>query len=191
MSASPPTRSPAEPAGGCPSLAWFFGYGSLMWRPGFLHEACEVARLDGWHRALCIYSHHYRGTATRPGLVLGLAPGGHCVGLAFGIERVREADVISYLDDRELMNTYVYERVLLPLRLLSTGETVDAWCYVAIPGHEQFAGDLDREAVLTHVRQGQGAAGTCADYVRNTVAHLQEIGIAEPGLEVLVERLGA
>jgi glutathione-specific gamma-glutamylcyclotransferase len=62
---------------------------------------------------------------------------------------------------------------------------------VAIPGHEQFAGDLEQEAVLACVRQGQGAAGTCADYVRNTVAHLQEIGIAEPGLEVLVERLGA
>ncbi len=189
MSASPPTRSPAEPVAECQPLAWFFGYGSLMWRPGFLHEACEVARLDGWHRALCIYSHHYRGTATRPGLVLGLAPGEHCVGRAFGVDPVREPEIVSYLDDRELMNTYVYERVRLPLRLLPSGETVEAWCYVAKPEHEQFAGDLDEAAVLTHVRQGQGSAGTCADYVRNTVAHLREMGIKEPALEALVERL--
>lgn len=189
MSASPPTGKRPEPAGEQRPLAWFFGYGSLMWRPGFLHERCEVARLDGWHRALCIYSHHYRGTAARPGLVLGLAPGGHCVGRAFGVDPVREAEVVSYLDDRELMNTYVYERVRLPLTLLPGEERVEGWCYVALPEHEQFAGDLDQAAVLACVRQGQGSAGTCADYVRNTVAHLREMGIAEPALEALVSRL--
>jgi cation transport protein ChaC len=171
-------------------LAWFFGYGSLMWRPGFAHDAFEPARLDGWHRALCILSHHYRGTPERPGLVLGLAPGGSCVGRALGVARTREPEVAAYLDERELFGAYVYDRLLLPVTLLRTGETAQAWCYVARPEHEQYAGDLDEAVVLERVRDGHGSAGACADYVRNTVAHLREMGIEEPRLEALVGRLG-
>ncbi len=171
-------------------LAWFFGYGSLMWRPGFAHDAFEPAHLDGWHRALCILAHHYRGTPERPGLVLGLAPGGSCVGRALGVARVREPEVAAYLDERELFGAYVYDRLLLPVTLLRTGETAQAWCYVAKPEHEQYAGDLDEAAVLRHVRDSHGSAGACADYVRNTVAHLREMGIGEPRLEALVGRLG-
>jgi cation transport protein ChaC len=74
--------------------------------------------------------------------------------------------------------------------LLRTGETAQAWCYVAKPEHEQYAGDLDEAAVLEHVRDSHGSAGACADYVRNTVAHLREMGIGEPRLEALVGRLG-
>lgn len=170
-------------------LAWFFGYGSLMWRPGFAHDAFEPARLEGWHRALCIYSHHYRGTAERPGLVLGLAPGSACVGRAIGVTRAREPEVASYLDERELFGAYVYDRLLLPVTLLRTGEVARAWCYVAKPEHEQYAGDLDEATVLRRVREGRGSAGACADYVRNTVDHLREMGISEPRLELLVGSL--
>jgi cation transport protein ChaC len=191
MSASPTPASPADPPSEPQTLAWFFGYGSLMWRPGFALDAFEPARLDGWHRALCIYSNHYRGTAARPGLVLGLAPGESCIGRALGVEAVRENEVVAYLDDRELINSYVYDRVKLPLTILRTGETVQAWCYVAKPHHEQFACGLGEDDVLRFVRQGQGLAGTCADYVRSTVAHLQEMRISEPTLEAIVARLDA
>jgi cation transport protein ChaC len=170
-------------------LVWFFGYGSLMWNPGFAHEAFEPARLDGWSRALCIYSHHYRGTAARPGLVLGLQPGGRCTGRAIGVAAERESEVVAYLDARELIGAYVYDRARLPVRLLARGADVPAWCYVARPEHEHFARDLDRAAVLRHVRQGHGLAGSCIDYVRQTVAHLGEMGIDEPELETLVADL--
>ncbi|MDX6750197.1 gamma-glutamylcyclotransferase (plasmid) [Geminicoccaceae bacterium 1502E] len=170
-------------------LAWFFGYGSLMWHPGFVHEAFEPARLDGFHRALCIYSHHYRGTPARPGLVLGLAPGGACTGRAIGVAAAREPEVLAYLDARELLTSYVYERRLLPLELLGGGRQVRAWCYVARSDHEQFAGGLDQAAMLGHVLHGHGAGGSNIAYVRNTVAHLREIGIREPELERLAEQL--
>src|SRR3954447_15975396 len=103
MTASPPTGNPAT-AGTPASLAWFFGYGSLMWRPGFPHEAFEPAEVVGWHRALCIYSTPHGGTAPAPALVLGLARGGRCVGRAFGVEAVRENEVVGYLDDRDLLS---------------------------------------------------------------------------------------
>ncbi len=172
-----------------PDLIWYFGYGSLMWRPGIAHEAFEPARLDGWSRALCVYSTHYRGTTARPGLVLGLRRGGSCVGRAIGVAPEREVEVTAYLDARELLDVYVYERVRLPLRLVTVGTEVPAWCYVARPGHAQYAGDLDAEAVLDCVRRGHGLAGACSDYVRNTVAHLREMRIDEPELERIVAAL--
>jgi glutathione-specific gamma-glutamylcyclotransferase len=174
-----------------PDLVWYFGYGSLMWNPGIAHEAFEPAQLDGWSRALCVYSTHYRGTAARPGLVLGLLPGGACSGRAIGVAPEREAEVTAYLDGRELLDSYVYERARLPLRLVAQGTTVGGWCYVARQDHKDVAGRLPDETVLRHVRQGHGLAGSCADYVRNTVAHLQAMGIAEPGLERIVAALEA
>lgn len=171
-------------------LAWFFGYGSLMWNPGFAHEAFERAELVGWHRRLCITSRHYRGTPERPGLVLGLAPGGSCVGRAIGVAHEREPEVIAYLDAREnVRGVYIYDRAKLPVRLLDQGRTVEAWCYVACTDHPDYAGELTGSEVLERVRRGIGLAGPNADYVRNTVAHLREMGISEPGLEALAAKL--
>jgi len=181
--------TPDRPAG-AGDLAWFFGYGSLMWNPGFAHDAFEPALLKGWSRGLCIYSHHYRGTAARPGLVLGLRPGGRCSGRAFGVAASREPEVLAYLDARELLGAEVYTRVKLPVLLLGCRSSIDAWCYVARPECEQYAGDLDRAAVVRHVRQGHGLAGACTDYVRNTVGHLRGMGIAEPELEAVLAELG-
>src|SRR5689334_3852787 len=133
MSASPRLRPMAMPGperkAAPHRLVWVFGYGSLMWNPGFPHEAFETATLQGWHRALCVYSWPYRGTTERPGLVMGLAEGGHCVGRAIGVSPEQEAATVAYLDERELPN-YVYDRRRLPIRL-SSGEEVAAWGYVA------------------------------------------------------------
>lgn len=170
-------------------LAWAFGYGSLMWQPGFAVDVLDTATLDGWHRALCVYSWHYRGTRERPGLVMGLAPGRSCVGRALGFARHREAEVLDYLDRREQTN-YVYERRLVPVRR-SSGEVVEAWAYIARTDHPQYAGDLSEETALTLVLQGAGIGGACVDYVRQTVAHLRAMGIVEPRLEALAGRLPA
>ena len=172
-----------------PDLVWYFGYGSLMWHPGIAHEAFEPARLEGWRRALCVASTHYRGTAACPGLVLGLRPGGSCVGRAIGVTPEREAEVTAYLDARELLDVYVYERRRLPVRLLDQDLEAPAWCYVARPEHEHYAGDLDEAAVLDRVRRGHGLAGSCADYVRHTVAHLRAMRIDDPDLERIVAAL--
>ncbi len=171
-------------------LIWVFAYASLMWNPGFKIDASGAGRLVGYHRSLCVYSHHHRGTRARPGLVMGLDRGGQCDGVLIGIAPEREAQVMAYLDERELV-TNVYERLKLQVLTPASPESekVEAWCYVVRQDHEQYAGRLPSAETCGLVRQGHGLAGPCLDYVRNTLAHLRELGINEPDLERVVASL--
>src|SRR6267154_3908161 len=90
---------------------WVFGYGSLMWRPGFEFIERVPARLIGEHRALCVYSFDHRGTPEKPGLVLGLDRGGACRGIAFRVAARRLNDTVDYLRSRE-QTTHVYREVM-------------------------------------------------------------------------------
>ena len=121
---------------------WVFGYGSLMWRPGFVYTLRSKAMLRGWRRSLCIYSHVYRGTRQEPGLVLGLDRGGACPGVAFRVAAALSEPTIRYLRERE-QATSVYLERMVPVTLES-GERVNALAYVADRLHDQYAGRLDR-----------------------------------------------
>jgi cation transport protein ChaC len=166
---------------------WVFGYGSLMWRPGFDHEEAVGARVAGYHRALCVFSWVHRGTQARPGLVLGLDRGGSCRGIAYRIAGDRADTVIDYLRAREMV-TAAYREIRHPVRL-DGGRSVEAIAYVVNRGHVQYAGRLEPERLLALVRQGRGQSGTNPDYVVNTVRHLRQIGIADRTLEWLAGEL--
>jgi cation transport protein ChaC len=162
---------------------WVFGYGSLMWRPGFDFVEQRVAIVRGYHRALCIYSHVHRGTKEQPGLVLGLDRGGSCKGLAFRVPAEAETETLAYLRARE-QATLVYRETILRAKL-EDGRLVTALSYVADRAHHQYAGALERAELLRLVTQGQGLSGANPDYVRNTQAHLAELGIRDETLEWL------
>lgn len=162
---------------------WIFAYGSLMWRPDFAVLEQRRARVYGFHRALCIYSHHWRGTSQRPGLVLGLDRGGSCIGLCFRIAPEAWTATLAAVRERELV-TAVYEEIAAPVRL-PDGTRLTALTYVARRGHAQYAGSLPIRDQVRLVRQGIGVAGSNLDYVHNTLRHLAELGIRDPGLESL------
>jgi cation transport protein ChaC len=166
---------------------WVFGYGSLMWRPGFAYSQRCKAMLRGWRRSLCIYSHVYRGTPERPGLVLGLDRGGACPGVAFRVEAALRDPTIRYLREREQPTTVYVER-MVPIGL-ETGERVSALAYVADRLHPQYAGRLTREAMFEIVRRGTGKTGDNASYVTETCDHLLTIGVRDRDLEWLSARL--
>ena len=86
---------------------WVFGYGSLMWRPGFDYLERHEGRLIGAHRALCVYSFVHRGTPQKPGLVLGLDHGGACRGIVYRVGAKKREATIEYLRNREQV-TMVY-----------------------------------------------------------------------------------
>jgi cation transport protein ChaC len=165
---------------------WVFGYGSLMWNPGFEHIDAEPALLHGWHRSFCVYSHRYRGTPERPGLVLGLDRGGSCRGMAYRVARSRALEVLDYLWDREMVNGVYTPRILRPRTGVGRPEchvfTVDR-------SHYQYAGGLDEAEMLRLIRQGVGKGGHNREYLVNTVRHLDELGISDGPLHRLLKLL--
>ncbi len=216
---------------------WVFGYGSLMWNPGFPHVDVAAAHLYGYHRAFCLYSEHYRGTPERRGLVLGLDRGGSCVGRAFRVAAPDAAAAMDYLIKREMFGhaVDVYALKWLPVRLGSSsgshpspslrgragrgslkkartdfraanpplhfplaskgerhlsrgGAVVRAACFVVNPAHDHYAGKLSAARIAEIVAGASGHSGSNRDYLANTIAHLDELGIADGPLHA-VQRL--
>jgi glutathione-specific gamma-glutamylcyclotransferase len=169
---------------------WVFAYGSLMWRPDFPYLERLQARLVGAHRALCVYSFVHRGTAERPGLVLGLDRGGTCRGIAYRVSAAERARTVAYLRTREQV-TSVYREAIRPIWLRRRSEErVAALCYLVDRGHPQYAGRLALAQQLHHVCQGRGVSGTNRDYVVATVAALEQLGYRETQLHQLARLLG-
>jgi cation transport protein ChaC len=179
-------RAPADHAD---EDLWVFGYGSLMWRPGFDFLERVEARLIGAHRALCVYSFVHRGTPEQPGLVLGLDRGGACRGIAFRVAAAERDKTVAYLRAREQV-TSVYRECMRRITLKGDADTaVPALCYMVDRSHPQYAGKLTLEQQLHHVRQGHGSSGVNRDYVLATVAAMEALGLRETELHRLAEQL--
>jgi len=161
---------------------WVFGYGSLMWNPGFSYQKSAPALLRGYHRAFCIYSHRHRGTPEQPGLVLGLNRGGACRGIAYRIAKHEVAKTIDELWVREMPR-----RVYMPrmLRVAVGPESVHALAFVADPRHYAYASRLGVEQTAHLIAHGKGLRGPNVDYLHNTLHHLRELGVRDHALEHL------
>ena len=168
---------------------WVFGYGSLMWRPGFDFVEQVPARLISEHRALCVYSFVHRGTPEKPGLVLGLDRGGACRGVAFRVPEEKREATIAYLRAREQV-TSVYREVMRSVWLENDAkQRVSALVYVVDRGHVQYAGRLSLHEQLSHVRQGHGQSGANRDYVTATVKAIEAQGFRDAQLHRLAMML--
>jgi cation transport protein ChaC len=170
---------------------WVFGYGSLIWDPGFAVAERQIARLDGWHRSFCMRSIHHRGTLADPGLVLALdrLASASCDGVAFRVADGAEADTLQALRARELVSS-AYLETSLPV-VLQAGPAVEALVYVIDPLHAQYCGGLDPEEQARIIARASGGRGSNRDYLFATAEHLRALGIADAGLEWLAARVRA
>lgn len=170
---------------------WVFGYGSLIWDPGFPVAERQLARLSGWHRSFCMRSIHHRGSISAPGLVLALdeAPGASCAGVAFRVAQGAEEPTLAALRERELISSAYLERIL-PVTL-PDGREVRALVYVIDPHHAQYCGGLDLEDQARIIATAHGGRGPNRDYLFATAAHLHDLGIADPDLDWLAARVRA
>lgn len=166
-------------------IDWVFGYGSLIWDPGFDPQEAVRADLAGYARSFCLRSIQHRGTKALPGLVLGLDPqeGALCRGLALRI-RPRDHDrVLADLRARELV-TDAYREAILPLAL-EDGRQVRALAYVMRRDHWQYAGGLDAQEQARIIAAAHGGRGPNAEYLFNTATHLARIGMPDDHLDAL------
>jgi cation transport protein ChaC len=169
---------------------WVFGYGSLMWKPGFAHAESGPALIRGFHRRLCVYSHVHRGTPDCPGLVMGLDRGGSCHGMAYRVEAANWQETLAYLRAREQV-TSVYLEAVKPVSLMGSGRRVEALTYLVNRKHRQYAGNLSLQQLLSLVKQGEGISGRCTEYIANTLGHLRDMNIHDSRLEDLGAKLFA
>ncbi|MFC7705331.1 gamma-glutamylcyclotransferase [Plastorhodobacter daqingensis] len=168
---------------------WVFGYGSLIWNPGFVWVERRLARVEGFRRSFCMRSIHHRGTPEMPGLVLALDPaeGTACEGVAFAVAPAAADVTLSYLRERELISSAYLEQHL-PVAL-DDGRLVEAVTYVVDPGHVQYCGGLGLEEQAQIIARARGGRGPNSEYLRNTTCHLEELGIADAELRWLSQRV--
>jgi len=170
---------------------WVFGYGSLVWNPGFDVQDRVIATLPGYHRSFCMRSVHHRGTPEVPGLVLALdaAEEARCHGVALSVADHEQDQVLAYLRDRELVSSaYLEKRLEVHL---SDGRAVEAVTYVIDPDHVQYCGGLDLEEQAQIIARAIGGRGPNTEYLFNTADHLDQLGISDRDLAWLARRVRA
>lgn len=168
---------------------WVFGYGSLLWQPGFVHSKRQVARMNNYARSFCMRSIHHRGSVEEPGLVLALdhKDGAFCDGLAVFVEPDHAKATLTYLRERELISSAYLEQIhSIQLR---DGPDVAAVCYVIDADHVQYCGGLPLEEQAEIIASAVGGRGPNDEYLYNTAAHLRELGIEDHDLNWLEARV--
>lgn len=169
------------------SPLWIFGYGSLMWNPGFAHIARHVATVYGLHRRLCVSSMRYRGTPQSPGLVLGLDRGGSCIGYAFCVRHDDKQAVVDYLEDREMVSN-VYKPVFVTA-CLDDERRVKALTFRVKRDHPQYIPPMCERELAERIGRCRGQKGPNRDYVINTLEALRAIGFDDTKLDRVARHL--
>ena len=170
---------------------WVFGYGSLLWNPGFEVAQSEQGCLAEYRRSFCMRSIHHRGTVEDPGLVLALDehPGSVCEGLALRAAEGNEEQTLTYLRERELVSSAYLEKTLDVD--LTDGTRIQAVTYVIDPDHDQYCGDLPLEDQARIIARAVGGRGPNSEYLYNTASHLDQLGIPDAELHWLASRVRA
>jgi cation transport protein ChaC len=179
-------RAALDGAAGRP--IWIFAYGSLLWNPAFHFAERRLGRVHGYHRRFCLWTRVGRGNEREPGLLLGLERGGSCRGVAFRIARDRVEEETRLIWAREMISDAYCPRWV---RVRTDHGAIAALAFVINRRHERYTGSLAEETVARAVAAARGELGSCADYLLNTVRHLDELGIRDERLRRVAERVAA
>jgi cation transport protein ChaC len=169
---------------------WVFGYGSLLWNPGFEVAERQIVTVAGYVRSFCMWSIHHRGTVENPGLVLALdaQEGGECIGVAMRVAQGHEESALAGLRARELVSS-AYKEVMVPLDL--PDKRVNALSYIIDPGHVQYCAGMALEQQAQVIASAAGGRGPNPEYLYNTTAQLAQLGLHDPDLHWLEHRVRA
>ncbi|MFH5775419.1 gamma-glutamylcyclotransferase [Paracoccus broussonetiae] len=163
---------------------WVFAYGSLIWKPDF--DAVDHCRASayGWHRSFCLKMHHWRGSPQQLGLMMALERGGRCDGVIY---RVREGDRLAQIRRMVTREIRYHENIDMMrwIPVHTARGRMRALVFWAGPSGERILSKLPLHEVAHILARACGSAGSCAEYLFNTVLHLQEFGIRDRNLWTL------
>lgn len=158
-----------------------FAYGSLIWKPEIPHVAEAEARAHGWHRSFCLRQVRYRGSPEFPGLMMALDRGGSCRGMLYTLP---DDDLPGQLD-----RLFRREFTVKPITNMPRWITVDvagvktpALAFVINRDSANYAGRLSLAKVADVLARACGHVGSGAEYLYNTVSHLEARGIHDTSL---------
>jgi glutathione-specific gamma-glutamylcyclotransferase len=166
---------------------WIFGYGSLIWKPDFEYAERRPARVNGWHRALKMWSRINRGTPERPGLVFGMLSGGCCRGMVFRVPRESAAETLTRLWGREMI-TAVYDPKWLTAH--TPQGPVRALAFTLSRKSPSHTGELTEDEYKAIFAEATGIYGTTFDYAQRTLEELRRHDIRDRHLERLLKLIG-
>jgi cation transport protein ChaC len=138
-----------------------FAYGSLIWKPEIAQTAARIGLARGWHRSFCYRVLRHRGTAETPGLMMALDRGGSCRGVLYDLARDGVAAELA--------------------RLFRRGPS-PALTFAMNRASPAYVGRLDPEKVAAVLARACGHWGSGAEYLMNTVHHLEDYGIHDRAL---------
>ena len=161
---------------------WLFGYGSLMWNPCIEYIDRQPALLHGYHRSFCLRAPTGRGSPECPGLMLALKPGGSCRGIGYRIDPALAEAEFDIVWNREMVSG-AYQARLLTLHTPLGPRRAAA--FVVNRGHPRYLPDIEPEQAAAMIATAEGWLGTCADYLFNTVEHLDQLGVRDGTLHTL------
>ena len=165
---------------------WVFAYGSLMWNPAFHYAEERAAIVHGYHRRFCLVANFGRGSRARPGLLLGLARGGTCRGTAFRIAAAQVEEELDIIWAREKVADG-YQPIWV--RIKTESGTIPAIAFAIDESLPTYAGRMSQEEVARRIAAASGSLGHCADYLEDTVAHLEERGVYDRALTAIRKRV--
>jgi cation transport protein ChaC len=174
---------------------WIFAYGSLIWKPAFTVVEQRVAMLRGWHRAFCLgWDRRFRGSTEWPGLMLALDRGGACKGV---VQRL-PPDAVETSLDKLLRREMVTRPSPFPPRwvnLRTSAGPLRAITFAMDRRSDAYITGLSAEEIADVLAKAVGYLGSMAEYLHNTVKHLEELGIGDTYLwrlqELVAERIEA
>jgi cation transport protein ChaC len=168
---------------------WVYGYGSLMWDPGFHFAELRLAQLGGYQRRFTYWTRLARGTREQPGLMLTLERhdnDGPCTGLAFRIAAHMAETESGMLWRREMLRSG-YKPACLPVN--TPQGPITALVFTCNHDHADYAGEMSLDDSAAVIAVAAGASGTNREYLELLSRRLAELGIGDDYVAQLCRRV--
>lgn len=169
---------------------WVFAYGSLIWKPDFDAQDHRRASAWGWHRSFCLKMHRWRGSPQYMGLMMALERGGRCDGVIYRIPDHDRIDQLKRMLHREIR--YHQNRDMVRwIRVHTDQGNRRVLAFWAGPKGPRILSRLPLDQVARVLARACGPVGSCAEYLFNTVSHLERFGIRDRNLWQLQDLVAA